>query len=320
MQVPPTIKILFTGLLKFYYDADAKQFEIGALADDAHCLTIGVAKLIHGRVAERKVWTYYPDPDEPGQVDIISGSRFDIEVQRSNRGAKPFPDVNLNTPADQYQDFRKTVCIDGIKFHDSPGQRLPYVKNKFPKVIGINDGTFYSELSIPLIKERRQNPTSHATESLDLTWYVGADIQLSEGEYALLKYRKDNQDETSRMAYAANTNYVIFIENGCHTEIPLRSEYTDFDNYYEVFTISPSQQLRLKVPAGANFREDERRLVLDYAIIWYTRHVVWGSYSPLNFGNRPLILEVPGSGGQKAEFFLTVDNLCIPGRTLNKYW
>jgi hypothetical protein len=290
------IKLLFTGLLDFYWNG-AEKFEIGALKEDAHCLTIGIEKSIPGPGApppEYTVLTYRTTP-VGGECDplIIEGDEIRLNVIKDG-GAAPLPPDPIGFPHGAATDLRYCINMDGPDFHDSPDP-LDISEGAFSPIIHINHGTFSSELVVDVTQERANGTL--VKPRLPIARYVGAEIELNPDahESAELSYGVDLKGRYP-FDTAEGANYVVFIENGCYSLPMPSSEFTDFDTYYEYFDIRPpSARFRLrKIGNGHDPLPDL------YKVIDHTRVCVWG-------------VEVN-------KVIRSRDNPCDPIYTQNKYW
>ncbi len=293
----PTIKLLFTGLLDFYWNKK-DQFKIGAFKEESHCLTIGVQKLVSGKEADFKVFTYKDKPVGGCNIKHVSGKEVRLEVmtkigevtKMGERKATPRPSTPIGKPPSTHDDLRHCINLDGPGFHSSPKKALPHKEYYFSPIIHIDQGEFHTEVPISVIQEKNNKPV----RLVHVAWYVGADINLSQGQSAVLKF---GSGHSFTFTPAEKTNYVVFIENGCYSKDDKPSDYTDFEAYYKCFKIKSSDQYRL--------RNDEDRKTKDkairkkYPVIDATRRCVWGK-------------EIAERGSR--------ENPCDPTYTQHKYY
>jgi len=261
----PTIKVLFTGLMDFYWNG--ASFEIGVFKEEDHCLYIGVQKWVSGEETEFKVFTFKTPYFGGCDIQQVTGEEVRLDVTKlMGRMATPRPSEHISSPPSAYDDMRHCIIMDGPGFHNSPSRPLPHDEECFSPSIHINHGIFYTELST---RVEQQNSQGNTVGTPDIAWYIGADVDLVRGEYAVLTC---GDGPPYRMDHDPNTNYVIFIENACYEADEPDTDYTDFELFYECFDIPEHQRFRLKIIE----HKKDAYLRRQYPVIDRTRNCVWG--------------------------------------------
>jgi hypothetical protein len=244
MSLPenPTIKVVFTGLMAFFFDHKKSECQVAMHNRAAgHKLRINVYKSTPGSTEH-----VLSIANGNGAVDAFEDSDIRLEVARPKETIRKYQNGPFTRQEDDDpNDFRWIIDIEGHEFH---GRKLKIKTDVLSPILRMNAGLFYTAMKCPVTIIRKKDRTPRFQE---VAYLMGANIYLDGlGSKADLIWGAGGKNSLS-LKKEKDTTYKIQVLNDCPQPSSIDpTRLGDFSFYYDVFIVNDEEERFHVLPAG----------------------------------------------------------------------
>jgi hypothetical protein len=246
VQEKPTIKLTFDGLILLHF-----------AEDKTHCEAIVLRVKEHGSAKEHEFKITikgHPEIKELSE-EIQNGDLLFKVLDAKEKVSLDLPrsfDRAVGGAFDR--DFRWVANLEGSDFHDrklhprhhalTQGKAQTHHGVEKTQSIVVNQGKFYTARKHKVVKVA---PGSREGEEVYVADVVGCDVELREGQVAILEYGPKDNRECIEFRGGQGKHYKIQVSNNRlpAAESDARPRPGDFRHYYGVFGIGEKEEFQI---------------------------------------------------------------------------